>query len=88
MMPWVEWVEWVECNQMTSNNNIKNNNYSGIDIAAGGAGIIRNNSLINNLYGIRSCEDSCPEINRNNISDNNTGIYRRSRLFVGKLFFF
>ncbi len=58
-------------------NDIKDNDYSGIDIAAGGAGIIRDNSLINNLYGIRSCGDSCPEINRNNISNNNTGIYCR-----------
>jgi len=59
------------------NNNIRNNNYSGIDIAAGGAGTIRDNSLINNLHGIRSCVDSSPEITRNNISNNNTGIYCR-----------
>jgi parallel beta-helix repeat protein len=60
------------------NNNIKNNNYSGIDIAAGGAGIVRNNSLIFNQYGIRTCGDSSPEITGNDISNNsNTGIYCR-----------
>ena len=58
-------------------NDIKDNDYSGIDVAAGGAGIIRDNSLINNLYGIRTYGDSCPEINRNNISNNNAGIYCR-----------
>ena len=61
----------IECND------IKDNDYSAIDIAMGGAGIIRNNTLINNLYGIRSCGDSSPEITGNNISNNNTGIYCR-----------
>ncbi|MEA3453750.1 MAG: right-handed parallel beta-helix repeat-containing protein, partial [Candidatus Caldatribacteriota bacterium] len=42
-----------------------------------GAGIIRNNSIVFNQYGIRTYGDSCPEINRNNISNNNTGIYCR-----------
>ena len=61
----------IECND------IKDNDYSAIDIAIGGAGIIRDNFLINNLYGIRSCGDSSPEITGNNISNNNTGIYCR-----------
>ena len=61
----------IECND------IKDNDYSAIDIAMGGGGIIRDNSLINNLYGIRSCGDSSPEITGNNISNNNTGIYCR-----------
>ncbi|MGB6606590.1 MAG: right-handed parallel beta-helix repeat-containing protein [Atribacterota bacterium] len=61
----------IECND------IKDNDYSAIDIAMGGAGIIRDNFLINNLYGIRSCGDSSPEITGNNISNNNTGIYCR-----------
>jgi parallel beta-helix repeat protein len=58
-------------------NDIKDNVTSAIDIAIGGAGTIRDNSLINNRYGIRSCVDSSPEITRNNISNNNTGIYCR-----------
>lgn len=61
----------IECNDITDND------YSAIDIAMGGAGIIRDNFLINNLYGIRSCGDSSPEITGNNISNNNTGIYCR-----------
>ena len=61
----------IECND------IKDNDYSAIDIAMGGAGIIRDNFLVNNLYGIRSCGDSSPEITGNNISNNNTGIYCR-----------
>jgi len=60
------------------NNNIKNNNYSGIDAGTGGTGIIRDNSLIFNQYGIRACGNSSPEIIQNNISNNShTGIYCR-----------
>jgi hypothetical protein len=40
------------------NNNIKNNNYSGIDIGIGGAGIILNNFVVSNKYGIRTYGDS------------------------------
>ena len=61
----------IECND------IKDNDYSAIDIAIGGAGTIKYNFLIDNRYGIRSCVDSSPEITRNNISNNNTGIYCR-----------
>jgi len=58
-------------------NDIKDNVTSAIDIAIGGAGTIKYNFLIYNRYGIRSCVDSSPEITRNNISNNNTGIYCR-----------
>jgi len=59
-------------------NNIESNGYSGINIGTGGAGIIRNNSVISNQYGIRTCSDSSPEISNNDISNNsNTGIYCR-----------
>lgn len=59
-------------------NNIESNNYSGIEVGSGGGGIIRNNSIISNQYGIRTCGDSSPEITHNNINNNShTGIYCR-----------
>ncbi len=59
-------------------NNIESNSYSGIEVDSGGGGIIRNNSIISNQYGIRTCGDSSPEISNNDISNNsNTGIYCR-----------
>ncbi|GAH00362.1 unnamed protein product, partial [marine sediment metagenome] len=70
-------INYRNSNSTIEYNDIKDNDYSGIDIAAGGAGIIRDNSLINNLYGVRSCGDSSPEIIRNNIGNNNIGIYCR-----------
>jgi len=70
-------INYTNSNPIIEYNDIKDNDYSGIDVAAGGAGAIRDNSLINNLYGIRSCVDSSPEITGNNINNNNTGIYCR-----------
>ncbi|MHC2994208.1 MAG: right-handed parallel beta-helix repeat-containing protein [Candidatus Atribacteria bacterium] len=59
-------------------NNIEINAYSGIEVGSGGSGIIRNNSITSNQYGIRTCGDSSPEITHNNISNNShTGIYCR-----------
>jgi len=70
-------INYTNSNPIIEYNDIKDNDYSGIDVAAGGAGTIRDNSLLNNLYGIRSCVDSSPEITGNNINNNNTGIYCR-----------
>jgi parallel beta-helix repeat protein len=70
-------INYTNSNPIIEYNDIKDNDYSGIDVTAGGTGAIRDNSLINNLYGIRSCVDSSPEITGNNINNNNTGIYCR-----------
>ncbi len=70
-------INYSNSSPIIENNDIKNNEYGGIDAGTGGAGTIRNNSLIFNKYGIRTCSDSSPEIIRNSISSNNTGIYCR-----------